>query len=67
MGMAEGFNRQMWCACYLFDLGLQVTELNALLQVTSVLLCGCVQLLLLLMQEIQQVLHPRGHVNITIT
>lgn len=52
---------------HLLDLCLQVSQLDALLQVPAVLL-GCqVQFLLLLMEKLQQVLHPCCHVNIPVT
>lgn len=51
---------------YLLDLCLQVTQLHALLQVLAVLLRCHVQLLLLLVQELQQVLHASGHVHVPV-
>lgn len=51
---------------YLFDLCLQVPQLHALLQVLAVLLGRHVQLLLLLVQELQQVLHASGHVHVSV-
>lgn len=51
---------------YLLDLCLQVAQLHALLQVLAVLLRRHVQLLLLLVQELQQVLHASGHVHVPV-
>ena len=51
---------------YLLDLGLQVAQLYALLQVLPVLLSCEVQFLLLLVQKLQEVLDPRGHVHISV-
>lgn len=52
---------------YLLDFGLQVPQLHALLQVLAVLLGGHVQLLLLLVEELQQVLHTSRHVYVSVT
>lgn len=54
------------CASYLFDFSLQVPQLNALLQVPAVLLGRHVELLLLLVEELEQVLHPCGHIDIPV-
>lgn len=54
-------------ASHLLDFSLQVSQLDALLQVAAVLLCCQVQLLLLLVKELQQVLDPCGHVHVPIT
>lgn len=51
---------------HLFDLGLQMSQLDALLQVPAVLLGGQVQLLLLLVEELQQVLNTGRHVHVTV-
>lgn len=51
---------------YLFDFGLQVSQLDALLQVAPVLLGRHVQLLLLLVEELQQVLDPCRHVHVPV-
>lgn len=51
---------------YLFDFSLQVSQLDALLQVPAVLLGRQVELLLFLMEELQQVLNPCCHVNIPV-
>lgn len=51
---------------YLFDFSLQVSQLNALLQVPAVLLGRHVQFLLLLVEKLEQVLHPRGHIDIPV-
>lgn len=54
------------CRDYLLDFCLEMSQLDTLLQVSPVLLCRQVQLLLLLMEELQQVLHSRGHVHISV-
>jgi len=54
-------------APHLLDLGLQVSELDALLQVSAPLLRRQLHLLLLLVEELQQVLHPCGHVHVPVT
>lgn len=51
---------------YLLDFSLQVSQLDALLQVAPVLLGRQVQLLLLLVEELQQVLDPRRHVHVPV-
>lgn len=51
---------------YLFDLCLEMPQLDALFQMSPVLLCRQVQLLLLLVEELQQVLHSCGHVHISV-
>lgn len=63
---AELWGRQSCQGPYLLDLCLQVTQLHALLQVLAVLLRRHVQLLLLLVQELQQVLHTSGHVHVPV-
>lgn len=51
---------------YLLDFCLEVPQLDTLFQVSPVLLRRQVQLLLLLMEELQQVLDPCGHVHIPV-
>lgn len=52
---------------HLFDFSLQVAQLHTLLQMSAVLLCSHIQLLLFLMQELQQILNPCGHVHVSVT
>lgn len=51
---------------YLLDFCLEMPQLDALFQMSPVLLCRQVQLLLLLVEELQQVLHSCGHVHISV-
>ena len=64
--LARGGGGGGGASAHLLDFGLQVPQLDALLQVAAVLLGRQVQLLLLLVEELQQVLHPRGHVHVAV-
>ena len=46
--------------CYLFDLALQVSQLQVLLQVCVCVICDLLQLLLFVLQEALQLLNLRG-------
>lgn len=52
------------CCVYLFDLGLQVAQLQCLLQPRVRVLCAELHLLLLLVEELQQLLDLRGQVGV---
>lgn len=55
-----------FCHYYLLDFCLEMSQLDALFQMSPVLLCTQVQLLLLLVEELQQVLHSCGHIHISV-
>ena len=52
------------CVCYLFDLTLQVSQLQVLLQVCVCVICDLLQLLLFVLQEALQLLHLRGQTSL---
>lgn len=48
------------CVCYLFNLALQVSQLQILFQMCVYEICNLLQLLLFVLQEVLQLLHLRG-------